>query len=774
MDEFLARVHESISVVDAQLDFEDLMSRINRTKYSPESFSSMTNQVESYVESHSLSDIQILKLVTIFAARLDAPESAKMTTEVFELLWSIVNHVSKISAGMVELYMGEIGLLKYLNNNDLYCKYYAVLILRKLLSCPGGRVGRYLLGTPEIMGDLVDMARSEETSEFLRNEVITLLFKLTADTHHTELRSILVYQGLAEIIFELLIDDEDGTLPTLSTEAIDCLDRLCRNGQSSRYIRESGGCDKIAEYIEYAMSPVIDHASGVSSEEDPETLQKRIDSGWDLSEKVLHVAELLLDQTNGEIYITNGLVRTLCTCGESLFLSDSARAICYQFIASLITEKMAQDFVDYDDAHLPLLWTLFVQLIDERTPLPVRGALDSVVYHVCKQSGEAQQKLVSMLGSPSPEEFQDDDDDDPMNYYISQSPGRIVSSVLSHASNQFLESTIPQDSALAQQVWFSLRAVSHFVRGSVDLQRSVLNVRLNEQCTFGELVVKLAKSDNGVIMSAAISVICEFLSGGGSNVLASTMMSDLEYIRFLIENVKKSDSKFAPFLLSLLISLSGESNGSAEVLIHSVELPKLHKTVEQLVNEKSKSVLLKLPASMPVGFDECVARIGPSVNKGLLERYLASSSGKLETADCRDALLKQQQERIALLETELAAAKSDLTDVSVSLNASAGQEFIVKENLSLWSVLRQLQKELQIVNDENEVLRKMNTTDSQTYRKIIEELHAQVAALALNNKQLTELDRDAYISAENLELIELLEKIYTNFPETHSLIGPLR
>jgi hypothetical protein len=281
-------------------------------------------------------------------------------------------------------------------------------------------------------------------------------------------------------------------------------------------------------------------------------------------------------------------------------------------------------------------------------------------------------------------------------------------------------------------------------------------------------------------MSGAVAAISEF---SGSTTLGSVIMQDIELLKLLVDSTAKEGNKFSAVLLGLLVMLT--DNQSSETLVsvivrnEALGLPKLLKMIEEISLEKPKEIIKNLP-TVPVGFPEFLAVHRPTLRTAILERYLGISSGGDGLKYERDALLLDQQQKIRALESELEDAKNDLFDLSNSLKSS-DKQFVLRENAAMKSLLRQLQKEVKVNEEEITRVRKIHEMETSTLKRVIEDLQAQINALLLNNKQLSELHANGSHQTESQnsfgkdhsDLLELLKIISERFPETQSLMGPL-
>ena len=775
MDEFIGRLQESIEVVDAQLDFDRLVSELDRQNPKP---ALLIPRVRSFLSSRSPSTTQVKSLLQYVVRAFMGIDDKTMVHDALELIVDLLKLTISRSSFVAAL-TDELGLFNLMRSEDVFVRFDVIRIMKLLVSSSDDSFYSALLARPDTLADVIDITRSQNTSEFLRNEAIQFLFKLSSDSRNSEIHSILAYQGLPDSIFLLLCDESQIDSP-FQLDAIDCMFRLCQSQRSSRYIRESGGCDKITEFVTIALGPVIDHAHGIASEDDPETFQKRVDAGWTATSRMLRVAEMLVsDPGNPEskhAFFSNGLVSTLATCGESLFLSDQARTTCFSFIASMVSEKSVEkDFMRTQSSgiQLPLMWTLFSHMIDERTPLCVRDSIDGIIYNACQASMTIQQTLLSMFSLAT----EDEDLSDPVIYRIAQSPGRISASVLVHALDS-LKHPVKDDSALVQQVWFSLTSVSHFVRSNAELERSVINIRLDEHTTVGQMLLRLAKSGSVPVSSGAICVLSQ-LAASNPLIIRTTILPDFEFVKYLVECEYCPISRRLSALLLGLVIVSGDAAMTPAILNAisvKIGLPRLSSILDEMSNEKRKC--LKSLPMMPIGLDRFVRSVKPAIQRSLLDMYL--NMKPVEPQSELKSLMDHQQKRISELESELDSAMSQLVDAVTSRN-SADRESLLNENFMMRSVISQLQREIKADESEIERLKLVNEAETGTLKRIIEDLNQQVHALLVNNKQLTELvnsdsSRESASSSfakDHADILELLRELSTRFPETRALIGPL-
>lgn len=775
MDEFIGRLQESIEVVDAQLDFDRLVSELHGANIR---LDSAITRIRSFLNPRSPSAAQVKSLLQYIVKNFGGIRDSSDLHDMLELIRDLIQSVASRSA-LVAVMTDEFGLFDLMQNDDAFIRFDVIRIMKLMVSSSNDCFSSALLSKPEVVADVVELARSKSTTEFLRNEAIQFLFKLSSDSCSSEIQSYLAYQGLPDCIFLLLSDETQMDSPLLA-EGIDCMLRLCQDQRSCRYIRETGCCEKITEFVTMALGPVLDHAHGIASEDDPETFQKRVDIGWSATSRILGVAQMLVsDVGNAEtihVFFSNGFVPTLATCGESLILSDQARATCFHFITSMVSAKsIEKDFMRTQSTgtQLPLLWTLFSHMIDERTPLSVRDSIDGIIHSVCQASVTIQQTLISMFSLAA----EDEDLTDPVIYRIAQSPGRISASVLVHALDS-LNDSVKDDSALVQQVWFSLTSLANFVRGNAELERSVINIRLTENATVGQMLLRFSKFKSRPVSIGAICVLSQ-LSASNPFIVRSMILPDFEFVKCLVECEHCTVSRRVTALLLGLLIVSGDSALIPAVLnaiSERIGLPRLSMIIDELTNEKRKC--LKSLPMIPIGLDRFVRSVKPTVQRSLLEIYLNAKPMDPETES--KSMMEHQQNRIIELESQLETMNSQLVDSLISRD-SADREWLLKENFMMRSVIIQQEREIKADESEIERLKKINEAETEALKRVIEDLNQQVHALLVNNKQLTELvntdsskeSAQSTFEKDHSDILELLQELSKRFPETRALIGPL-
>lgn len=737
MDEFLDKIQASIEAVDTQVEFERISTAFR--KRSPLEALPI---VEQFIQSFSPSPAQAVEMIKVLVISVKSNPDHSHVHEILEVVLKIMGRV-QVSAALTEAILQDLDILLLVKHADTFVRYDALKILKLLVIPSGQALIEVLLSRPDVLAYIIDLSRSDVESEYLRNEAISFLFKLSSDSSNAELLSVLAFQGLADVVFYTFLKSGDLS-SSITKDGLSCLLRLAVPVKSGRYIAESEGLDRMTDLITMVIGPVLDHAEGRSSEEDPETLQSRIDLGWSLCHSMLEITEYLVGHhTDKNTVFNKGLVSIALTCGESVFLSEVARWECYCFVSRCVTRETAHNI------NTDVLWPLFSQLIDERTPLSVRDGIDCVFFSVCASSDELQTTLISMLNGG--EESEDPD------FYISQSPGRITASVLLHAADT-PDNSISDSSALAQQVWYSLMALSHFVRGNIELEKAVLNIRLSETYTVSQLVLKLAKSSCNVISEAALYVLVQLAP---SHATIIRTLVDMDLIKVIASRLS---SPSACVLLGLLVALA--DNGSGQAIASSVGLPQLSRAIDEAgIERRRQPTKIKLPTT-PWGFQIFVKSVAPMIQRSLLTLFLQAKP--VDVSKELSGMVEYQRQRIGHLEEELETARND----------TLHETFLIKENRLMRSLIRQLGAELRANEKEIDRLKLLHRTESDTYEKVIDELNQQVEALLVNNKQLNELKAvgvSAPVSPPNdmQDLLELLTEIATRFPETRALIGPL-
>ena len=771
MDVFLQHLNQSISAVDVQLDFEKLVSRVRKAIGSQTLQEVVLSEVGAFLDAHQGLPRHIdFMIETIWSAMIEGKQGSHHS-ELMELLLRVLTENGGWGL-LIQLTENGRELLKMLNSEDAFVRLHLLRILKGAISHDNGRLVESLLGSPEILAEVVDMCRVNNSSEFLRNEALSLLVQVSGDVN-PDLAPILAYQGMADCVFDILMESESGvTENEVSEQAIQCLRNLCSHEQCSRYIRETGGCMHVAEFLEYALAPVLDHAQGIATEEveeDPESLQKRIDAGWKQCEKILGIADILMadmeQASMKQVFFTSGAVATMVTVGESLYLSPEARSCCYLFVAHVVegNEQGAELLISRKD---PIMWSIFPQMMAERTPLVVRFGIDAIVRAMCGASQAVQHSLISTLSMVADLEQVEEEEggQDPPDLYLEESPGRIVRGVLIHACDN-VKCRIPDTSPLAEQVWFSLRTVSHIFFNNLEVMHSASVLKITQTTTLPQLLVHLAKNplifppeDDDhhfptVVLTACARLLAEFIVAVPN--LASLVSADIQLLKLLLDVAAASSTNepvprgVAATLLSVLLS-STETNHDDHfsAIISAVAarmgLAKLDTEFNQLrsgckkSNSRTQNFLSQRPlcAKLPTvadGFQSFLSAIASRVRLGILNEMLGPRADEGERR--LHAFIRSQQERILELEAELATTKRALVDVELLFKG--GSAHVLERNLKLESLVDQLGKEVRASETEIKRISVMKETEVSTLRSLLEELQQQVQALSLSNSQFS-------------------------------------
>lgn len=763
MDEFLQHLNQSISAVDVQLDFERLSNRFSKSKDIPAFEKVVLSEIGGFLDAHGGFPRHKEYMISTIWAVLSKRERNLHQADLIELLFRVLGSCRAEYDFLCDLSKDGEDLLRMIYDEDTFVRFHVLRIIKEALVHDNGRLVGAFLRSPEILADIVDLSRQTNPSEFLRNEALTLLVQISSNAN-AELASILAYQGIGECIFDILMESEDGVSDNeVSDQAIQCLRNLCNHLQCSRYIRESGGCSQLGEFFEYALRPIIDHAQGLASEEDPEALQKRIDAGWKQCDKMLVIADILMADMEQAVmktqFLTSRAVATMATAAESLYLTAQARASCYMFIAHVLEGNTeATEIVLKKEG---LFWNIFQQMMAERTPLIVRSAIDLIVKAVCTCSPEAQHSLISQIALSSGEEEEED-----------QSPGRTVRAVLLHACEN-VKCRVPDTWPLAEQVWFSLRTLSHIFKDNLEVMRaaSVLRVKSEEpSLTLSEMVVKLARNPSlplgesitdklvvkyEVVSTASFRLLTEWTVAVPS--IADLIARDIDLLKVLVDAADMGEPVYAGVsagLVCVLLAVAKDKASIIEPMASRIGYSRLDNLFSSLkIMESStqgKKSLFTLPrrvqrlvsmkpvASLPTvcdGYSSFLESISSLVRLALLDRLLGPP--KVSAEEDREQFARQQEGRIKELEEELETARKGAIDLKILINGST--EAIIAENEKLNALISQLKRE--ILTNESEIQRisVMKETETCTLKAVLEELQTQVHALSESNAQLAEL-----------------------------------
>ena len=770
MDTFLSRINASINAVDIQLEFERMVALIHKANGKDGFALAVQSTVGDFLRMSRPTDAHAQYIVDTISPLLSSPALDVDVHECIDLLVSLSSVRGKACTKLIDSPAGEFTVWSLVQHEDEFVKLGVVKLLRNLLKSSPSVMASQLLARPEVLADLVDSTRLGISSDFVRNESISFLFEVSQSSASQEIYPILAYQGISDSIFHLLMEDEHGVVTTEVTfQAMQCLVNLCSNALCCRYIRESGGCQQVTAFFEFALAPIFDHAQGFASEEDPETMENRIRAAWVQASRVLDIAEQLMDSSDTKsVFVSNGLVQLVLVCGESLSLADEARARCYRFMARMVdnSPEIAELFTAPSETS-PVLWRLFSVLIEERTPLVVRFAIDEIVANVCESSELVAERLASMLG-PSASL----DSEDSMTAYLNESPSKMASAILQHASGT-VQFRIPDDSALAHQVWFTVSAVGHMTSRNIELQRAVANMRITEEASMMSVLKKLVLNSSlsaeqegkdttaEIVKTGALSLLAELVTALPS---AAVSFLDIETAKVLTDSVCEHSSSIAAVVVGVLMLVLPD--GMADPLVAAIEGRIGLVTFFKLLEVRAGTGLT-LPCST-AGFARVAAVVKPSIQKQILERHLGVSP--VDSEKELRAVIRHQAVQLEALEDEVATA----VDLSVSRHAS--RDFLVDENERLRSLVHQLKREVKIGEAEIARLKLKSHVETTTMKTVINDLNQQVQALLVAYQQSSELTGTTPGEAADSthgDLLELLQLLKDRFPETASLIGPL-
>lgn len=608
------------------------------------------------------------------------------------------------------------------------------------------------------------------SQEFVRNEALSFLVRLSADIN-PEMAPILAYQGVSDSVCSMLWDEEEQLVASeITNQGLELLRNLVANIKCSRYLRESGLCDHISRFVEIAVSPILNHARGIASalDDDPDALQGRIDEGWAHAERMLVIADILMsDMDHADmkfVFVTNGLVPTLLTVGDSLYLSDSARSRCYGFISHVAQGSTKASTYLTSTQNGDIISALFQILVDERTPVSARASIDSIIAAVCDTAPEFTGRMVPLLGIGG--QGQDEH---------SQTVAQILTSILTYA-HESLETVIKDDSALSQQVWYSFQTLGHIFRLNPDIIRSVLTLRMSERTTLADIIVGMANRHVGKtkVVSGAVFQIAAEWACTVPEIPLRILQSDIRIPKQVLELASRSDESCTVFLGACLQAAPKDPVLAA--MRSGIDLASFDKTL-RLMGEWKPEIPKGIPSRVKFSYEKyfalpslsprfrtVVKDMLPAIRQAVLMAYL----GEGKTSGI-DAYMASQLEIIDSLEKELRAAKNELIDMQVKL--TAGADYIVRENRMLHALNAQLREEQRVSESELQRIKVMKEAETTALTAIVDEQQTQINALLASYNQLSELCSQPDFERDHKDLLGLLETIAKQYPETKELIG---
>lgn len=771
MDRLLTKINASITAVDNQLHFDKLTAKLKKLENNAILGEEYTGTILEYIRAHSLSEFHCEYLLGILVSVMRKVLEPETLRDILGVLLEVSIVHEKPCEYLLDKTDSGSEILSYLSYPDSFVKLKAVKLLEQLYSVEGARLVATLLKRPELLADLVDMTQPA-SQEFVRNEALSFLVRLSADIN-PEVAPILAYQGVSDSVCSMLWDEEEQLVASeILKQGLELLRNLVANIKCSRHLRESGLCDHISRFVEIAVSPILNHARGIASalDDDPDALQGRIEEGWAHAERMLMIADILMtDMENADmkfVFVTNGLVPTLMTVGDSLFLSDSARSRCYGLISHVAQGSTKVSTYLTSTQNGDIISALFQILVDERTPVSARASIDSIMTAVCDSAPEFTSRMVPLLGIGG--QGQDGD---------SQTVAQILTSILTYA-HESLETVIGDDSALSQQVWYSLQTLGHIFRLNQDIIRSVLTLRMSERATLADIIVGMAQRHVGkttVIPGAVFQIAAEW-AVDVPEIPLCILQSDIRIPKQVLELASRSDESCTVFLGACLQAAPKDTFVAAMRSV--IDLASFDKTLRLLVEWKPE-IPKGIPSRVKFSFEKhfelpflsprfrtVVKDMLPPIRQAVVTAYL----GEAKTVGL-DGYLASQREIIDSLEKDLRAAKNQLIDLQVKL--TAGADYIVRENRMLHALNAQLREEQRVSESELQRIKVMNEAETTALAAIVDEQQTQVNALLASYNQLSELCSQTDFERDHKDLLGLLETISKTYPETNKLVGNL-
>ena len=575
MDDILTRISDSISAVDVQLDFERVQTRIRKKNAHSSPIGELTSAINEFSKDHVPSAAHALYFTDVLLLSLHEAKDAADQHDLLDCLAQLIDLPTTDCTYFLDSTKDGREVFKFVKTNDGLVRFDVLRILRSSYFVNSVRLVFALLQEPDLLGEVVELARVDVT-EFVRNEAITFLVQLSLDPSN-DLTTILTFHGVAESLFELLLEPETPKLVRI--QAIQIVRNLMRSSpKCAQYISESGGCDQLISIIEFVLRPVLDHAAGVAEESyDPEEEAAMISENWTECMQLLSLIKLC--QTSN----ISSLIEILLTCVSSSIMETGAEIECYSFLCEFAFEKKIQSYLS----------NFFNILFDEKTSRPIRDSIDKLIGSVLAHSETLREELLEQTATSD-----------------SELPGGIVSSILSYAETA---ADIPKESALEAQVWFCLSILSnlHICPNLVSVVVRLVG-NSNNTVSTGALQVlafwNVFLNMNVELASIAFQLIptgtregniwCAFIGIGiARGEGTESLVKDVENFYKVWENMKKSiffpkffnlvlemDLKLKEVLLNIYVSQTGIAYDESPIMLTNELEEKLAKIEQEFVD----------------------------------------------------------------------------------------------------------------------------------------------------------------------------------------------
>ena len=779
MNSFLVNLSSSIEVIDNQIEYERLISKLPVVSAGDLELESWLLILKEFGKLHQFTIGQAKSLIGILVERLGTIRSADTSVTILELLFVTCSLSRDACGALFETNQLVDSFVAGLSNADIFVKYQTIKLLRLMHSFRSIALTASLLREAEHIRSLVGLL-SASTSDFVRNECLRFLGELVSESN-PDLSCFLAFQGTPEALLDIFTEQSpDIPDPDVSGQVVGILRDFVRTEKSCRYVRETGCFNsRLTSILIVCLQPLIDHATGISEgsvEDDPEVAARRIQQGWTLASEILQVSLSVWPELSSEIF------NTLETCSCSPLLEDSARADCFSFIARAITAGAQHtpliDLPHFGESY-PLLWRIFPLLVDEKSPLSLRLGIDKVAAAICS-CPDSQQVLASMMGISLV-----DDEFDPRFAYMENSPSRTISSILAHATENVV-CRIPDTGVLASQVWFSLSTVSHICRSNPEIQKSLLFVKISERGkSLLETVVKLASnrsaepdstdpnSPGDIVSTAARLLLIEWLVSSPSEIGQYIVkLNETMFLESLLETTTSLTltdlySIVACIFLLLLVTFGNHEDTDivAKSIGSRISYSKIYKVLSEWFTPETRRV--KRQNRLPIICSEVQAELGkvwPEIRKTILRQCLGCQPMLDDSAKMIDILSVENTG----LRAEVVRLRNQLIDWKASFN---GPEHVLEENENLRRLVSVLREETVVNETEIARIELMRDAENTAMREIINEQESQIHALAASYNQLCEISASISVERDMKDLLELLQRVHDQYPLTRELLG---
>lgn len=301
-------------------------------------------------------------------------------------------------------------ILRVLGARSVSTQYDVIIVLQRVYRMYQDPVSDAFLADPIALNRLMGILQTCHI-DYVRNESLGLLLLLTAS--NSNVQQIVTMQGLADTIFELLLEEDLGVGGRIARDLISCLGNVAGNATCQRCIRETGGIPALVAALEVALLGKRAAAAEDESDDDEVAVAApvpRLDGGgrWTcfhmLADCVFTLCgeaseESIQDVADNRDALVRGGVLDLLRSFSSPTVATEAKLRLVGIFDVLGRTKLAAAKLQHADQeeHTPILTLLASNLITGDAPVPLRNAILKAVCRTISIHSDLQLSLLVAL-----------------------------------------------------------------------------------------------------------------------------------------------------------------------------------------------------------------------------------------------------------------------------------------------------------------------------------------------------------------------------------------